>query len=308
MKVFLSWSGDQSHAVARAFNDWLPTVIQSVKPWLSSEHIAKGATWLEEVRKALSESNGLGLFFITRQAIHSEWLLFEAGGIAALDKRRVCTVCIDMPPSELSPPLNFFQATKLEKADVLKLVKDLNSQSAEPLEDRVLQKSFDRAWPDLASVLQEATSNASPDKHPPSKTPSATAAHFDQMMEALRRVELRIGRIEENQGGLQRAIGSAVRSPRVSAVSSDAEADEIARVNKILDASGIGSIDVTGIGDWQRAELISALLGQSKRETDPRNALNSTFHYPVPGSERPFDSKKKEDRKEASNALVPKRR
>jgi hypothetical protein len=119
MKVFLSWSGEHSHSIAQAFNERLPTVIQSVKPRLSSEHISKGATWLEELRKALSESNGIGLFFLTREALRSEWLLFEAGGIAALDKQRVCTVCIDVPSGELTPPLNFFQATNLERQDVL---------------------------------------------------------------------------------------------------------------------------------------------------------------------------------------------
>ena len=209
MKLFLSWSGEHSHAVAQSFNDWLPTGIQSVKPWISSEHISKGATWLEEIRKALSESNGIGLSFLTRQALRSEWLLFEAGGIAALDKKRVCTVCIDLPPSDLSPPPNFFQATKLEKPDVLKLDKDLNSQTPEPLTDAVLTRTFERAWPELDRSLQDALANSqtSASKQSAAKPPSATAAHFEQMMEALRRVELRIGRIEERQSMLMAVPG-----------------------------------------------------------------------------------------------------
>ena len=49
MKVFLSWSGELSHKVALAFREWLPNVIQSIEPYVSSEDIDKGARWSAEM-------------------------------------------------------------------------------------------------------------------------------------------------------------------------------------------------------------------------------------------------------------------
>ena len=49
MKIFVSWSGDFSHAVAKALKDWLPNVIQAVEVFLSSEDIAKGSQWFHEL-------------------------------------------------------------------------------------------------------------------------------------------------------------------------------------------------------------------------------------------------------------------
>lgn len=41
MQVFISWSGDQSKAVAELLNDWIPCVTQAVKPWISSADLDK---------------------------------------------------------------------------------------------------------------------------------------------------------------------------------------------------------------------------------------------------------------------------
>lgn len=39
MKIFVSWSGKRSKAVAELMSDWLKCVIQASQPWISTRDI-----------------------------------------------------------------------------------------------------------------------------------------------------------------------------------------------------------------------------------------------------------------------------
>jgi len=83
MKVFLSWSGDLSHKVAIIFRDWLPSVLQFVEPYVSSEDIDKGARWSTDIAKELEESS-FGILFITKDNIEAPWVNFDSSLTVAL--------------------------------------------------------------------------------------------------------------------------------------------------------------------------------------------------------------------------------
>jgi hypothetical protein len=195
MQIFLSWSGQRSHAVAEAFAEWLPTVMLGVKPWISSEDIEKGGTWITSIKDALHGSNGLGIFFATKEGIGSPWLLFEAGSIASLGHQRVCVVYVDIDASEVTPPLSLFQGTRLHKDDVLKLVRTLNKAMAEPMTEAVLNRTFERGWPDLDAAVQQAVARTERTGKRQPKKPSIDQVLGD-VADSVQRIEARLSNLE----------------------------------------------------------------------------------------------------------------
>lgn len=154
MKVFLSWSGEESHQVALALKEWLPDVIQAIKPWVSSSDIEKGETWFAAINDSLVNSEGVGVFCLTRTNHEAPWIAFEAGALASRDRSRVATFLHGVNATDIRPPLSLFQATKsADKDDVLLLLETLNRKLEQPLDDGRLRKSFDSQWANLCSKL-----------------------------------------------------------------------------------------------------------------------------------------------------------
>ena len=195
MTVFLSWSGEQSHAVARAFHDWLPRVIQVSAPWLSSEDISKGSSWPDDLQNALQTSGGVGVFFVTAEALRSQWLLFEAGRVAGLGHRRVCVVRVGL--DRLDPPLGLFQGTSLEREDLLKLVRDLNEVIGAKVQESHLKDAFDWAWPKLEGEIKAALAMTPPPPPSKKKADPSPVDVSEVILAGLTRIEARVGGLED---------------------------------------------------------------------------------------------------------------
>ena len=150
MKVFISWSGPLSHKMALILREWLPSVIQTVEPFLSTEDIEKGTRWFAELTSEL-QTTEFGITCLTTENLTSPWILFEAGALSkAIDSSRVCTLLIGLSPSDVQGPLAQFQATLPNKEDVHKLVKSINSALGERhLEVTLLDRVFDKWWDDF---------------------------------------------------------------------------------------------------------------------------------------------------------------
>ncbi|MCS7466135.1 toll/interleukin-1 receptor domain-containing protein [Stieleria sp. ICT_E10.1] len=155
MKVFLSWSGKRSEEAARAFWQWLPDVLQSVEPWMSSEDVGSGAGWNQEIRAALDQSN-FGIIFVTRDNRQSEWLMFEAGAIAKhVADARVVPLIVDedLSPEMLTGPLGQLQARTATEEKIRRLIGDINFSCSSRLESNRLARCFDSHWPTLKQRL-----------------------------------------------------------------------------------------------------------------------------------------------------------
>jgi hypothetical protein len=118
MKVFLSWSGDLSHKVALTLRDWLPSVIQSIEPYVSSEDIDKGARWSTDIASELADSS-YGILCVTKENLHAPWLTFEAGALSkTMDKSYVSPFLFGIKRAEINGPILQFQSTVFEKEDL----------------------------------------------------------------------------------------------------------------------------------------------------------------------------------------------
>jgi hypothetical protein len=161
VKVFISWSGERSHQLAKVMHEWLPEIMQQVDCWLSSEDISKGTRWSRELDKRL-ESYNQGIICVTPDNMNSPWLNFEAGALAkSFHEGKVRPVLLDLATADLVGPLSQFQTTiARSRDDMLDFVKSINRDCSPPLDDQRLVRVFKRSWPDFQHRLDELPSDS----------------------------------------------------------------------------------------------------------------------------------------------------
>ncbi len=80
-KVFISWSGELSNKLAEAVRQWLPGVLQFVKPYFTPSDIEKGARWGSDILTEL-DSSDIGIICLTKENLEKPWILFESGALS----------------------------------------------------------------------------------------------------------------------------------------------------------------------------------------------------------------------------------
>lgn len=108
------------------FREWLPSVIQELEPYVSSEDIDKGARWSTDIAKELSDSK-FGILCVTRDNLNAPWLTFEAGALSkTMDESFVSPFLFDIKRPEVDEPILQFQSSVFDEEDLKKLVTTLN--------------------------------------------------------------------------------------------------------------------------------------------------------------------------------------
>lgn len=157
MRIFLSWSGEQSQKIGAALQVFLRRVIQRTEPWFSTQSIRSGRLAYDELVQSLNGTK-FGVLCITKENWAKPWLNFEAGAmLRSIDATFVTPYLLDLEPGELRAPLNMFQARKANRDDTIELCRDVNARLGEfalPAEE--LQAHFNMWWPDLETAIQSA--------------------------------------------------------------------------------------------------------------------------------------------------------
>lgn len=224
MKIFLSWSGQRSRAVAEALREWLPNVIQAVDPWFSAQDIRSGGRWNLEVATQLEEAR-YGIICLTPENSTAPWILYEAGALSkTLRDTLVCPYLFRMEPSDIPQgPLNQFQANRADRDGTNKLIQDLNAIQERPLPDARLQVAFEKNWPDMEAALGNIPEM---EAQPPARRDP------QDLMEEILDLTRGLARHAENQAAAARAREALdrsnlrVRQPGIGRVEIDRVEDE----------------------------------------------------------------------------------
>lgn len=241
LRVFISWSGERSKEAAQALRDWLPSVLQNVKPYFTPDDIEKGARWGGEIRGEL-EASDFGIICLTQDNLDAPWILFEAGALSKLDKSRVAPLLLGVEPADVTGPLGQLQLTRFSKDECLKLMTALNRALGElGLEQPVLATVFERWWPELEGKIKAALA------HAPRKATKRRPEReiLEEVLERVRMLQMR-GPVMPG-----RLMGHRIPLPRLAA-GSPIEEVPIARLP--ISPRGIECLD--GMGITQLGELL----------------------------------------------------
>lgn len=162
MNVFLSWSGPKSKQVAEALRNWLPGVLQAVRPYFSDEDLEPGRHWTPSLAAQL-ESTDVGLICMTSENLDAPWLMFETGALAKkLDTACVIPLLLDVEASDISGPLAQFQLVKFEEKKFRDVMEVINAGLGDKaLPANVLDGVFRKWWPDLLAQIDAIRAQAS---------------------------------------------------------------------------------------------------------------------------------------------------
>jgi hypothetical protein len=205
MKIFISWSGNTSRAVAVALRQWLPSVLQIVQPYVSSEDIEKGARWSAEIARELNDT-AFGVICVTKDNVGSPWLNFEAGALSkSVDTSRVSPFLLDLRTADLVGPLSQFQATLPQLEDVTRLVRSINSSTERPVDETRLGRSVEMWWPELEEQLKAIRSEEGPAEAEPHRE---STDMIEELLEITRGIQRRLLRIETAEAPRENATPS----------------------------------------------------------------------------------------------------
>jgi 8-oxo-dGTP diphosphatase len=168
-RIFISWTGARGRAIAESLHENMQIVFPNVDPWLSSEDIAAGRIWFDELNNAL-DSADFGIIVLTPESLTSPWVLFESGYLFARRSGNVAPYLSGVDVSDLTDtPFQVLHCSAANETGTRHLFDAINEhlRSLERHSPQ-LNDGFALLWPRLEQQLAAA-------EEIPSTTPSGRA-------------------------------------------------------------------------------------------------------------------------------------
>lgn len=159
--TFLSWSKLDSNAVAYHFSVFLPQIVQNCFPFFSSDSLKRDTDWFSSIKDELINAQ-TGVVFLTKENLHEQWILFEAG--ALMSKNSLCVLLCDLTMAELNDSNSIFKslnATSLEsEKEVLRLFETISEKVSPDVHLDVIRKTFKVFYPELLDSIKSSAQKA----------------------------------------------------------------------------------------------------------------------------------------------------
>ena len=151
--------------MANALKDWIPLIVQHSEPFVSDKDVSAGDRWAQAIAGELESSN-FGILCITPENISSEWIMLEAGALSkAMQDAKVIPLLFGLELSDLSGPLQQFQALKVDEQGMLDALKAINAASDNKTDEATIERLVPALWSDLQAKIDAIPERAEAEKH-----------------------------------------------------------------------------------------------------------------------------------------------
>ncbi len=186
MKVFISFSGSRSRALAEILRKHIPHIID-VELFLSKSDIGSGAKWSESLTAEL-EATDFGILVVTPYNLESKWLHFEAGTLTKHREGRACALLFDdVRFTNIEGPLAQFQHREFTQEDFTHLMADLNAKLDKPMSDETLEYRLAKPWADMNQEIKAIPT--SPEGEPAPTESRDDESKMDEVLTILRNIQ-----------------------------------------------------------------------------------------------------------------------
>jgi len=237
MKVFISWSGEDSHIIALKLRDVFEATLQFVEPFISSEDIEFGSNWLTILDQQLNTTS-FGILCLTKNNLNAPWLLFEAGAISkGAGATRVIPLLLGVESKDIDAPLSkLHAATKADRDSLFKLFSQINGHGGDiAIPDRALRTLFDKFWPEIEAAISK-TIEKSNEKNPDPLPVKPTEEYLDEILGLCRKISRNMVRPPRGLEDYERIMKQTIPTNPLFALMGDRSVEGRLGTGTILEA------------------------------------------------------------------------